>query len=125
MDRIPAGVDPMLRDLEAHIVQSGLDDMKANADIITTVSLQCVGVMGEGVGEEEREGGREGEHTYCLNVFLFFSSSLPPSLFLPLFPSLFLLLSASLLLTHLHTHTHTHTHTHSHSLTLPRIQRNT
>ena len=38
MDRIPGGVDPMLQDLETYILQSGLDDMKANADIITTVS---------------------------------------------------------------------------------------
>ena len=38
MNRIAGGVEPMLRDLEAYIVQSGLDDMKANADIITTVS---------------------------------------------------------------------------------------
>ena len=39
MDRIPNGVEPMLRDLESYILQSGLDDMKANADVITTVSL--------------------------------------------------------------------------------------
>ncbi|CAI7999878.1 Cullin-5 [Geodia barretti] len=42
MDRIPGGVDPMLRDLETYIVQSGLDDMKANADIITTDSEKYV-----------------------------------------------------------------------------------
>lgn len=40
MDRIPHGVDPMLRDLESYILQSGLDDMKANADVITTVSTE-------------------------------------------------------------------------------------
>ena len=38
VDRIPAGVEPMLQDLETYIVQSGLDDMKANAEIITTVT---------------------------------------------------------------------------------------
>ena len=38
MDRIPRGVEPMLADVESYIVQSGLDDMKACADIITTVS---------------------------------------------------------------------------------------
>ena len=38
LDRIPAGVEPMLQDLEDYIQQSGLDDMKGNADIITTVS---------------------------------------------------------------------------------------
>ena len=37
MDRIPGGVEPMLADLESYIVQNGLDDMKACADIITTV----------------------------------------------------------------------------------------
>ena len=38
MDRIPSGVDPMLADLEVYIIHNGLDDMKACADIITTVS---------------------------------------------------------------------------------------
>ena len=38
MDRIPLGVDPMLADLENYITQSGIDDMKACAEIITTVS---------------------------------------------------------------------------------------
>lgn len=37
MDRITGGVDPMLRDLESYIIQNGLDDMRACADIITTV----------------------------------------------------------------------------------------
>ena len=106
----------MLRDLEAHIVQSGLDDMKANADIITTVSLQCVGVMGEGVGEEEREGGREGGRTHilsqCLSLFLLFSSPLSLSSSFPLS------LSSSFCLSPTYTLTHTHTHTHTHALTL-------
>ena len=39
MDRIPQGVDPMLSDLEHYITQSGIDDMKACAEIITTVRL--------------------------------------------------------------------------------------
>ena len=38
MDRIPLGVDPMLSDLENYITQNGIDDMKACAEIITTVS---------------------------------------------------------------------------------------
>lgn len=38
MDRIPQGVDPMLADLESYITQNGIDDMKACAEIITTVS---------------------------------------------------------------------------------------
>ena len=40
MDRIPhdQGVGPMLSDLENYITQSGIDDMKACAEIITTVS---------------------------------------------------------------------------------------
>ena len=38
MDRIPQGVDPMLADLETYITQNGIDDMKACAEIITTVS---------------------------------------------------------------------------------------
>ena len=38
MDRIDNGVEPMLADLEAYITQSGVDDMKASAEIITTVS---------------------------------------------------------------------------------------
>ena len=37
MDRITKGVDPMLADLESYIVQNGIDDMKACAEIITTV----------------------------------------------------------------------------------------
>ncbi len=38
LDRIPNGVDPMLKDIEAYIIQSGIDGMKASAEIITTVS---------------------------------------------------------------------------------------
>ena len=37
MDRIPGGVDPMLQNLESYIKQSGLDDMRSCAEIITTV----------------------------------------------------------------------------------------
>lgn len=44
MDRIQDGVEPMLRDLESYILQSGLDDMKANADVITTVSMGQLGL---------------------------------------------------------------------------------
>ena len=53
LDRIPKGVEPMLSDIEAYIIQSGIDDMRACAEIITTVSclggvadchVMCVGV---------------------------------------------------------------------------------
>ena len=37
MNRIPGGVKPMLDYLEAHIISTGLADMKAHADTITTV----------------------------------------------------------------------------------------
>ncbi len=37
LDRIPNGVEPMLTDIESYIKQSGVDDMKACAEIITTV----------------------------------------------------------------------------------------
>ena len=37
MDRIPGGVEPMLQNLESYIKQSGLDDMRSCAEIITTV----------------------------------------------------------------------------------------
>ena len=43
MDRIPNGVDPMLGCLEDHIISTGLDDMKAHAETITSVSISgCV-----------------------------------------------------------------------------------
>ncbi|XP_023244515.1 cullin-5-like [Centruroides sculpturatus] len=38
MDRVPDGITPMLRDLELHIVDQGLADMIASADIITQVN---------------------------------------------------------------------------------------
>jgi len=37
MDRMTGGVDPMLRDVESYIIENSLDDMRARADIITTV----------------------------------------------------------------------------------------
>lgn len=43
MDRIAGGVDPMLGYLEAHIISTGLADMKAHAETITSVSISgCV-----------------------------------------------------------------------------------
>lgn len=42
LDRVANGVDPMLRDLENHIVQAGLADMVAAADIITQDSEKYV-----------------------------------------------------------------------------------
>ena len=38
MDRVRGGVDPMIANLESYIVTTGLDDMKACADTITSVS---------------------------------------------------------------------------------------
>jgi cullin-5 len=38
MDRVPDGITPMLHDLEAHVINQGLADMIAAADIITSVS---------------------------------------------------------------------------------------
>ena len=38
LDRIDKGVEPMLQHLESYIVQSGIDDMKSCAEIITSVS---------------------------------------------------------------------------------------
>ena len=37
MDRVRGGVDPMIANLESYIVTTGLDDMKASADTITSV----------------------------------------------------------------------------------------
>ena len=37
MDRVSGGVEPMINNLESYIVNTGLDDMKSAADIITTV----------------------------------------------------------------------------------------
>ncbi|XP_059614263.1 cullin-5 [Phlebotomus argentipes] len=42
LDRVPGGVEPMLRDLESHIVNAGLADMVAAADIITQDSEKYV-----------------------------------------------------------------------------------
>ena len=38
MNRISGGISPMLQYLETHIVSTGLADMRAHADTITTVS---------------------------------------------------------------------------------------
>ena len=38
MDRVQGGVDPMIANLESYIVTTGLADMKASADSITSVS---------------------------------------------------------------------------------------
>lgn len=42
LDRVSGGVDPMLRDLENHIVSAGLADMVSSADIITQDSEKYV-----------------------------------------------------------------------------------
>lgn len=38
MDKVPSGIEPMLKDLEEHIINAGLADMVAAAETITTVS---------------------------------------------------------------------------------------
>uniref|UniRef100_UPI00358EEC98 cullin-5 isoform X1 n=1 Tax=Myxine glutinosa TaxID=7769 RepID=UPI00358EEC98 len=42
MDRVPNGIEPMLKDLEEHIVSAGLADMVAAAETITTDSEKYV-----------------------------------------------------------------------------------
>lgn len=42
MDRVPDGITPMLKDLEHHIINQGLADMIASADIITQVDFECL-----------------------------------------------------------------------------------
>ena len=42
MDRVRGGVDPMIANLESYIVTTGLDDMKASADTITSVSFLAI-----------------------------------------------------------------------------------
>ncbi|KAL7038687.1 hypothetical protein ACKWTF_009660 [Chironomus riparius] len=42
LDRVSGGVDPMLNDLENHIVSAGLSDMVASADVITQDSEKYV-----------------------------------------------------------------------------------
>lgn len=37
MDRIFGGIDPILGYLESHIITTGIDDMKAHAELITSV----------------------------------------------------------------------------------------
>ena len=45
MDRVRGGVDPMIANLESYIVTTGLDDMKASADTITSVRLLVIVVF--------------------------------------------------------------------------------
>lgn len=40
MDKVPSGIEPMLKDLEDHIISAGLADMVAAAETITTVRAQ-------------------------------------------------------------------------------------
>ncbi|CAH1402829.1 unnamed protein product [Nezara viridula] len=42
MDRVPDGIAPMLKDLEDHIINAGLADMVASADVITQDSEKYV-----------------------------------------------------------------------------------
>lgn len=39
MDKVPSGIEPMLKDLEEHIMSAGLADMVASAEMITSVSV--------------------------------------------------------------------------------------
>lgn len=41
MDKVPSGIEPMLKDLEEHIINAGLADMVAAAETITTVCTQA------------------------------------------------------------------------------------
>ena len=56
LDRIPNGVEPMLRDMETYVVHNGVEDMKFCAELITSVS-DCE-ERGRG-GRREAEGGGE------------------------------------------------------------------
>jgi cullin-5 len=38
MDKVASGIEPMLKDLEDHILSAGLADMVASAESITSVS---------------------------------------------------------------------------------------
>lgn len=42
MDRVPDGIDTMLRDLESHILSQGLADMMSSAEIITQDSEKYI-----------------------------------------------------------------------------------
>lgn len=42
MDKVPSGIEPMLKDLEEHIINAGLADMVAAAETITTVCVQAL-----------------------------------------------------------------------------------
>lgn len=42
MDKVPSGIEPMLKDLEDHIISAGLADMVAAAETITTVSITLI-----------------------------------------------------------------------------------
>uniref|UniRef100_A0A665TQP4 Cullin 5 n=2 Tax=Echeneis naucrates TaxID=173247 RepID=A0A665TQP4_ECHNA len=42
MDKVPSGIDPMLKDLEEHIMSAGLADMVASAETITSDSEKYV-----------------------------------------------------------------------------------
>lgn len=42
MDKVPSGIEPMLKDLEEHIINAGLADMVAVAETITSVRAQAI-----------------------------------------------------------------------------------
>lgn len=45
LDKIPDGVVPMLKALEEHVVQAGLADMLASADVITQVVISFYSIV--------------------------------------------------------------------------------
>lgn len=46
MDKVPSGIEPMLKDLEEHIMSAGLADMVASAETITSVSVASFALTG-------------------------------------------------------------------------------
>lgn len=64
MDKVPSGIEPMLKDLEEHIISAGLADMVAAAETITTVS-------------GENENTKIFSFTFCADVCLSEERDLP------------------------------------------------
>lgn len=60
MDKVPSGIEPMLKDLEEHIMSAGLADMVASAETITSVSDYFVKIL------FPRLQGEDPHHIVCL-----------------------------------------------------------
>lgn len=57
MDKVPNGIEPMLKDLEEHIISAGLADMVASAETITTVCERAhVFTHSSSLNQLERKG---------------------------------------------------------------------